>query len=180
MKITIVGKNIEVSDYLRTLTEKKVGKLQRYLKPETEVVVTLSVEKTRHICEVTIPFDGVLIRGEEVTGDMYASIDNVLDKLEKQISRHRTKLSRGLRADAFADFSAPAKESLSEPQRRIVRTKRFAYKPMDVEEAALQMELLGHSFFVFTNADTDEVNVLYLRKDGNLGLIEPGYTEDDD
>ena len=179
MKITIVGKNIEVSDYLRSLTEKKVGKLQRYLKPETEVLVTLSVEKTRHICEVTIPFDGVTIRGEEVTGDMYASIDNVLDKLEKQISRHRTKLSRDLRADAFSG-AEDADEELLEPARRIVRTKRFAYKPMDVEEAALQMELLGHSFFVFTNADTDEVNVLYLRKDGNLGLIEPGYTDDED
>ncbi len=139
--------------------------------------MTLSVERSRHICEVTIPFDGGIIRGEEVTGDMYASIDNVLDKLEKQISRYRTKLSRSLRAEA----ELPAlDEEDEEPARKIVRTKRFAYKPMSIEEAVLQMDLLGHSFYVFTNAVTDEVNVLYLRKDGNLGLIEPGYTEDDD
>jgi len=177
MKVNITGKNIEVSEYLKSLTEKKVSKLNRYFKPETEVNVTLSVERSRHICEVTIPFDGGIIRGEEVTGDMYASIDNVLDKLEKQISRYRTKLSRSLRAEA--EFPAESAEN-DAPVRKIVRTKRFAYKPMNLDEAALQMELLGHSFYVFTNAETDKVNVLYLRKDGNLGLIEPGYTEEDD
>ncbi len=177
MRINITGKNIEVSDYLKELTEKKVGKISRYFKPETEVNVTLSVERTRHICEVTIPFDGGIIRGEEVTGDMYASIDNVLDKLEKQISRYRTKLSRSLRAGV--EFP-PMQEEVEEPQRRIVRTKRFAYKPMGIDEAVLQMELLGHSFYVFTNAETDEVNVLYLRKDGNLGLIEPSNPQNDD
>jgi putative sigma-54 modulation protein len=177
MKINITGKNIEVSEYLRELTEKKVNKLSRYFKPGTEVNVTLSVERSRHICEVTIPFDGGIVRGEEVTGDMYASIDNVLDKLEKQISRYRTKLSRSLRAGV--ELPVLEKED-EEPARKIVRTKRFAYKPMSIDEAVLQMDLLGHSFFVFTNAETDEVNVLYLRKDGNLGLIEPGYVEDDD
>lgn len=177
MRINITGKNIEVSEYLKELTEKKVKKISRYFKPETEVNVTLSVERSRHICEVTIPFDGGIIRGEEVTGDMYASIDNVLDKLEKQISRYRTKLSRSLRAGV----ELPAlDEEDEEPARKIVRTKRFAFKPMSIEEAVLQMDLLGHSFYVFTNAVTDKVNVLYLRKDGNLGLIEPGYTEDDD
>ena len=178
MKINITGKNIEVSNYLRQLTEKKVGKLDRFFKPDTVAYVTLSVERNRHICEVTIPIDGGVIRGEEVTGDMYASIDNVLDKLEKQISRHRTRLERSLRDTAEISFDSAVDEE--EPERLIVRTKRFAYKPMSVEEAALQMELLGHSFYVFTNAETDQVNVLYLRKDGNLGLIEPGYTEDDD
>lgn len=177
MRINITGKNFEVSEYLKEVTEKKVSKLSRYFKPETVVFVTLSVERSRHICEVTIPFDGGIIRGEEVTGDMYASIDNVVDKLEKQISRYRTKLSRSLRAGV----ELPVLEEKDEkPARKIVRTKRFAYKPMSVEEAVLQMDLLGHSFFVFTNAKTDEVNVLYLRKDGNLGLIEPGFVEDDE
>jgi putative sigma-54 modulation protein len=177
MRINITGKNIEVSEYLKELTEKKVNKLSRYFKPGTEVYVTLSVERSRHICEVTIPFDGGIVRGEEVTGDMYASIDNVLDKLEKQISRYRTKLSRSLRTGVELPV---LDEKDVEPARKIVRTKRFAYKPMSIDEAVLQMDLLGHSFFVFTNAVTNEVNVLYLRKDGNLGLIEPGYVEDDD
>lgn len=176
MKINIVGKNIEVSNYLRSLVEKKVGKLERYFNEGTEVFVTLSVERNRHICEVTIPFGGAVIRGEEVTGDMYASIDNVLDKLEKQISRHRTKLEKRLRADLV--FESPL-EPEEEFTRKIVRTKRFAYKPMSVDEAVLQMDLLGHSFYVFTNAETDEVNVLYQRKDGNLGLIEPGFDEEE-
>lgn len=177
MKVNIVGKNLEVSDYLRDLTNKKIAKLERYLKPDTLVSVTLAVERSRHICEVTIPFDGIVLRAEEVTGDMYASIDNVLDKLERQIRRHRTKLARDLRAGI--EFP-PEDAAAEEPHREIVRTKRFAYKPMSVEEAVLQMDLLGHSFYVFTNADTDQVNVLYLRKDGNLGLIEPGFADDDD
>lgn len=177
MKVTIVGKNLEVSDYLRNLTDKKVAKLERFLKPDTQVSVTLAVERSRHICEVTIPFDGVVLRAEEVTGDMYASIDTALDKLERQIRRHRTKLARDLRAEI--DFPQ-AEDEADEPERRIVRTKRFAYKPMSVEEAALQMDLVGHSFFVFTNAETDQVNVLYLRKDGDLGLIEPGFGEEED
>jgi putative sigma-54 modulation protein len=182
MKITIVGKNIEVSDYLQSLVEKKVGKLERYFKPDTEVQVTLSVEKNRHICEVTIPFEGTIIRGEEITGDMYASVDNVLDKLEKQIYRHRTRLERKLREEAFDSSSLLYSDELPEetPSRKVVRTKRFAVKPMSLEEAILQMDLLGHSFFVFSNADSGEVNVLYLRADGNLGLIEPSYGEDDE
>lgn len=171
MRISIVGKNIEVSDYLKSLAEKKVSKLERYFKPDTEIIVTMSVEKNRHIVEVTVPFDGIMVRGEEVTGDMYASIDNVLDKLEKQIVRHRTKLEKRLRTDAFINDVQDLEE---EPQeRRVVRVKRFSIKPMSVEEAVMQMELLGHSFFVFTNAQSNEVNVLYMRKDGDLGLIEP-------
>lgn len=178
MNITIVGKNIEVSEYLRTLVEKKIGKLERYLKPATDVQIIMSVERNRHICEVTIPFDGMVIRGEESTGDMYASIDNVLDKLEKQISRHRTRLEKKLRDDAFTAADAPVYEQ--PVVRKIVRTKRFSIKPMSVEEAVLQMELLTHSFYVFMNAQTDELNVLYVRKDGNLGLIESSFEEEDD
>ena len=171
MQVTINGKNIEISEYLRDLTNKKVGKLDRYFPGDTEVQVTLSVEKNRHIVEITIPYAGGIIRGEEVTGDMYASIDSVIAKLEKQIIRHRTKLEKTLRyedAPEVEDFDDDEDEG---PQ--IVRVKRFSIKPMSVEEAALQMELLGHSFFVFTNDETNDMNVIYQRKDGNYGLIEP-------
>lgn len=176
MRISISGKNLEISDYLRDLVEKKVNKLERYFAQDTEVQVTLSVEKNRHIVEVTIPYDGGLIRAEEVTGDMYASVDNVLDKLEKQILRHRTRLEKSLRNDAFK-YDEPLfggnYEDFEEEASRIVRVKRFNIKPMDEEEAMLQLEMLGHSFYVFINADTGKMNVLYKRKDGNYGLIEP-------
>ena len=169
MKVTIVGKNLEVSDYLRNLTDKKVAKLERFLKPDTQVSVTLAVERSRHICEVTIPFDGVVLRAEEVTGDMYASIDTALDKLERQIRRHRTKLARDLRAEI--DFPQ-AEDEADEPERRIVRTKRFAYKPMSVEDAILEMNLLGHTFYMFNNIESGMIATVYRRRDGGCGLIE--------
>ena len=175
MRISITGKNIAVSDYLNDLVNKKVGKLERYFPQEAEVFVTLSVEKNRHIVEVTIPYDGGVIRGEEITGDMYASIDNVLDKLEKQIIRHRTKLEKCLRSGAFREME-PAlsmEDEAEEEGPSIVRVKRFAIKPMSEEEAMLQIEMVGHSFYVFLNSDTNQMNVLYKRKDGNYGLIEP-------
>ena len=176
MRISISGKNLEISEYLRDLVYKKASKLDRYFPQDAEAQVTLSVERNRHIVEVTIPHDGVIIRGEEVTGDMYASIDNVLDKLEKQIIRHRTKLEKNLRADAFR-YEEPlfggSYSDVEDEGPRIVRTKRFNIKPMSEEEAMMQLELLGHSFYVFINADTNLMNVLYRRKDGNYGLIEP-------
>ncbi len=170
MKITYTGKNMEVSEYLRELADKKLSKLERYFPADTEVQVTMAVEKNRHIIEVTIPYSGGIIRGEEVTSDMYASIDNVITKLEKQIIRHKAKLERTLRYEGDTDEYEYDEEEDEAP--RIVRVKRFSMKPMSVEEAALQMELLGHSFFVFTNDQTEEMNVLYRRKDGNYGLIE--------
>ena len=172
MRISITGKGMEVSDYLRELALKKLAKLDRYFPADTVAQVTMAVEKNRHIVEVTIPYGGGIIRGEEVTGDMYASIDNVIAKLERQIIRHRTKLEKSLKAEAFNDpFPGYAEEEDEGP--RVVKVKRFSIKPMSEEEAILQMELLGHSFFVFTNAETEDINVLYKRKDGNLGLIEP-------
>ena len=174
MRISINGKNIEVSDYLSDLVTKKVSKLDKYFPEDTEAHVTLSVEKNRHIVEITIPYSGGIIRGEEVSGDMYASIDTVIAKVEKQIMRHRTKLEKNLRAEAFAAHEASyAVDDEEEEEHKVVRVKRFAIKPMDVEEAVRQMELLGHSFYVFENAEDGEVNVLYQRKDGNYGLIEP-------
>ncbi len=176
MRITITGKNIEVSEYLSNLIAKKVSKLDKYFPENTEVHVAMAVEHNRHIMEVTIPYDGGLIRGEEVTGDMYASIDNVLAKLEKQIVRHRTRLEKNLRAGAFKISEPVYMESFDnaeQEERKVVRVKRFSIKPMDVDEAILQMELLGHSFYVFENADDGQINVLYQRKDGNYGLITP-------
>ncbi|MBR0135607.1 MAG: ribosome-associated translation inhibitor RaiA [Clostridia bacterium] len=172
MRISITGKNIEVSEYLRDLALKKMAKLDRYFPSDTVAQVTMAVEKNRHIVEVTIPYNGGIIRGEEVTGDMYASIDNVIAKLERQIIRHRTKLEKSLKAEAFNE---PFPEYVDEEDEgpKIVRVKRFSIKPMSVDEAVLQMELLGHSFFVFSNSETEDINVLYKRKDGNLGLIEP-------
>ena len=172
MRISITGKNIEVSDYLRDLAMKKMAKLDRYFPADTVAQVTMAVEKNRHIVEVTIPYAGGIIRGEEVTGDMYASIDNVIAKVERQIVRHRTKLEKNLKAEAF-DEPIPEFEEEEDEGPRVVKVKRFSIKPMSEEEAILQMELVGHSFFVFMNAETNDINVLYKRKDGNLGLIEP-------
>ena len=172
MNVTITGKNMEVTDYLKELALKKIEKLDKYFPQDTDVQVVMSVEKSRHIIEVTIPYRGGVIRGEEVTGDMYMSIDNVVAKLDRQIQKHKTRLSKSLRyeeAPANGDFYDDRESNGPE----IVRVKRFSMKPMSVEEAMLQMDLLGHSFFVFTNGETGDINVLYARKDGNYGLIEP-------
>ena len=178
MIITISGKNIEVSDYLEELINKKVSKLDKNFPKDTQAHVTLSVERNRHIVEVTIPYAGGIIRGEETSGDMYASVDNVLSKLEKQIVRHRTKLEKSLRAGAFRApepvyADAFTQDDLDEEAAKVVKVKRFDIKPMTVDEAMLQLEMLGHSFYMFTNGDTNQINVIYKRKDGNYGLIEP-------
>lgn len=174
MKIKITGKGMNISDYLKGVVLKKAEKLGRYFKPDTEMSVMLTIEKNRHIAEVTVPVDGILLRTEEATGDMYSSVDAVLKKLERKIRKHRTRLERRLHEDAFASDAA-VYEDLGEDEMipKLVRSKRFSIKPMDVEEAMMQMELIGHSFFVFRNAETNNVNVLYVRNDGNYGLIEP-------
>jgi len=177
MRTIVSGKNIDITDALKDRVEKRLNKFERYFSPDTEAHVTLSVEKNRHIIEVTIPFNGVILRGEEATGDMYTSIDNVVEKLERQMRRQKTKLERRNKDGniKFENWTVPAEEEFEDEEIRIVRTKRFAMKPMPTEEAVLQMELLGHNFFVFSNAETDEVNVVYKRKDGNYGLIEPEF-----
>jgi putative sigma-54 modulation protein len=174
MRISIAGKGMEVSDYLKEIVTKKVSKLQRYFNEDTEAHITMSIQKSRHIVEVTIPFDGVVLRGEEATGDMYASIDGVLKKLEKQIHKHRTALKKRLHEAAFASGDYEYQTELADEKMPVVvRTKKFIVKPMDLEEAKMQMELLGHQFFVYRNAKSQEINVLYKRNDGDLGLIEP-------
>lgn len=178
MRVKVSGKNIVVTDALKDKVNKKLSKFEKFFEQDVEVQATLSVEKGRHIFEVTIPFNGIIIRGEEATDDMYMSIDNVIEKLERQIRKQKTKLERkmkdfNLKFDTL--FDDIKDEDEEEEEIRIVKTKRFAIKPMPAEEAAMQMELLGHSFFVFSNSDTDDVNVIYKRKDGNYGLIEPEY-----
>lgn len=167
MNISVRGKNIQVTDALKEHVDKRIGKLEKYL-GDVEATATLVVEKNNHRIEVTIPVNGMIIRGEETTDDMYASIDLVVEKLEKQINKYRGKLSKKLRNLASIE-PTPAEDTVDE----VVRTKRFTIKPMPVEEAILQMNLLGHDFFVFSNAETMETNVVYKRNDGKFGLIEP-------
>lgn len=175
MKISINGKNLEVSEYISDVATKKLSKLNRYFAENTPVQVNLAVEKNRHIVEVTIPYEGRILRAEESTADMYASLDNVVYKLEKQVERLRTRSAKEHRAkQPVSDVPfIPMEEEEEAKAPRIVRNKRFEIRPMSEEEAMLQMEMLGHSFFVFENAQTGEINVLYTRKDGNYGLIEP-------
>jgi len=177
VRIIVRGKNLQVTDALRRYAEKRLSKLEKFLGENVEVQVTMSVARDRHIVEVTAVLDGYLLRGEEATGDMYSSIDLVLEKLEKQMEKYKTKLARRVKNNIFREWAEanPAQEEVNEAddEPKIVRTKRFPVKPMPVEEAILQMNLLGHNFFVFANAETEQVNVLYRRKDGNYGLIEP-------
>lgn len=174
MKFKIVGRNIEVTDALKDSIEKKIGRLDKYFNDNSEAKITLSVEKNRQIIEVTIPTNGVILRGEESKSDMYAAIDCVVDKIERQIIKHKTKIERRGDYTQSLRFSEIPSE-IEEEETKVVKTKRFALKPMDVEEAVLQMDLLGHNFFVYRCSETDEVNVLYKRKDGNYGLIEPEF-----
>ena len=175
MKITVSGKNMAVTDALRNTVEKKLNKLEKYFNENVEVNSTVSVEKSRHIFEVTIPFTRTILRAEEVTDDMYTSIDKAVDVLERQIRKHKTKLQKRHHNGGTIKFENISLLDQDENDPKIVKTKKFAMKPMDEEEAVLQMELIGHSFFVFKNAETDEVNVVYRRKDGNYGLIEPEF-----
>ncbi|MBA5851391.1 ribosome-associated translation inhibitor RaiA [Clostridium sp. cel8] len=176
MKITVKGKNIVVTDALKNTVEKKLSKLDKYFNPGVEAHVTLSVQKNSQIVEVTIPFGGVILRGEEKNDDMYASIDLVLDKLEGQIRKQKTKLLKRKRSSESLKFKfIPDQKDNEKKENKIVKTKKFAIKPMDAEEAVLQMELLGHNFFVYQSAESGEVNVVYKRKDGDYGLIEPEF-----
>ena len=173
MRFKITGKNIEVTDGLKKAIEDKIGKLDKYFSTEITANVTLSVERDRQKIEVTIPVKGSIIRAEEVSSDMYVSIDLVEEIIERQLRRYKTRIVNSKQAGG--DFSAQyiEKEYDDEPEIKIVRSKKFGIKPMDPEEACIQMDLLGHSFYVFSNSETDEVNVVYKRKNGTYGLIEP-------
>ena len=176
MKIIINGKNIDITEGLKERVSKKIGKLEKFFSSETEAHVTLSVQRTRQIAEVTISFNGIVLRAEESNEDMYTSIDKTIDLLERQIRKNKTRLERRLHNNEFKIENLTFEEEIPEEREfKVVRSKRFAVKPMDVEEAILQMNLLGHEFFLFDNAESKQVNVIYKRKDGNYGLIEQEF-----
>lgn len=177
MRFIISGKNIDVTPGLRETVEHKLGKLERYFTPDTEIIVTLSVEKERQKIEVTIPVKGHIIRSEQVSNDMYVSIDLVEEVIERQLRKYKNKLvARHQEGGNFRqEFFDSEYVTEDDDEVRIVRTKRFGIKPMYPEDACIQMDLLGHDFFVFCNAETDEVNVVYRRKNGTFGLIEPEF-----
>ncbi|GGC82960.1 ribosome hibernation promotion factor [Thalassobacillus devorans] len=183
MNYNIRGENLEVTEAINDYVEKKVGKLERYFdEPVTsEVHVNLSVYNDEQEIEVTIPMKNLLLRAEERHTDLYAAIDLVVDKLERQIRKHKTKVNRKFRQEGAPKYVFAELEKEAERQNgasddddiEIVRQKRFDLKPMDSEEAVLQMDMLGHNFYVYTNAETNETNVVYRRRDGKYGLIEP-------
>ncbi len=175
MNYIISGKNIEVTEGLKNAVYDKLSKLEKYFAEDTAIQVTFSVEKERQKIEVTIPMKGHIIRAEQISDDMYVSIDLVLEVIERQITRHKKKLidkeqNAAYLRDAFIDEDIEDDDDI-----QIVRSKKFAVKPMYPEDACIQMDLLGHNFFVFRNAETDEVNVVYKRKGNTYGLIEPEF-----
>ena len=179
MKLQIIAKNnMEVSEAIRAYIEKKVGKLGRYLPTLDESKVEISREGTklpeqRFTVQVTIDSRGVLIRAQEKSKDMHTAIDKVVDVLSKRIERYKGKLYDKNRGVSFARQGAAIEEEEIEAPKRVVKTKHFLVKPMPIDEAISQMELLGHDFFLFLDADTERLNLLYRRDDGNYGLIEP-------
>lgn len=177
MKINITGKNIELTDGLKTAVNDKLSKLDKYFTDDTTVNVTLSVEKDRQKIEVTIPIKGQIIRSEQVSNDMYVSIDLVEEVIERQLRKYRTKLvsKQNEPKEFFQEDFIEDDDDEEDSQIKIKRTKHFGIKPMYPEDACVQMELLGHDFFVFRNAETDEVNVVYKRRGNTYGLIEPEF-----
>jgi len=187
MNITVYGKNFDVTPSLKDYARDKMQKLEKYFEDiPMEVHITMEVEKERHIVEVTAYVKGLILRGEEETTDMYASLDGVIDKVERQIHKYKTRIHNKMieRKQEYKEEYMEEREEMirkrKEPEEdefepKIVKTKQFAMKPMDVQEAVMQMDLIGHDFFVFSNADTNEVNVVYKRRDGNYGLIEPTF-----
>ena len=177
MKFIIVGNNIDVTPSLKETVEHKLGKLERYFTPDTEIHVTLSVQREHQKIEVTIPVKGNIIRSEQESTDMYVSIDLVEEVIERQLRKYKNKLiARHQEGNNFNKELFEAEEAYDDGDIKIVRSKKFGIKPMFPEDACVQMELLGHSFFVFCNAETDEVCVVYRRKDGTFGLIEPEFS----
>lgn len=177
VQMNIRGENVKVTQAIHDYAQKKLDKLERYFdQPLTNVKVNVKVYKVGQKVEVTIPVNGTVLRAEETNQDVYAAIDIVVDKLERQIHKYKTRLNRKSRQVAKKSVDnylvPPTNDEDKEETIDIVRKKRFDLKPMDPEEAVLQMELLGHGFFVFHNADTDETNIVYKRKNGKYGLIE--------
>lgn len=174
MRIKITGRNIELTEGLKKAVEDKLNKLEKYFTPDTDVYVTLSVEKERQKVEVTIPMKGNYIRSEQVSNDMYVTIDLVEEVIERQLKKYRTKIvTKQQNASTVFKQDFLNEKSEDDEEIKIIRTKKFDMKPMYPEDACVQMELLGHDFYVFINAETEAVNVVYKRKGNTYGLIEP-------
>ncbi len=172
MKITITGRNMKVGTRLTERIEKKLAKMNKYFKDDVEAQVKLSHENSvRQIVEITLYLDGSILRAEETSNDMYMSIDKAIARLEGQIRRHRTKLEKRLHEEVVVE--AVEEVAWEEPAEEIVRVKRFEVKPMSVEDAIAQMDMLGHSFFLFVNSETGITSVIYRRNDGGIGMLEP-------
>ena len=173
MRYIISGKNLDITEGLRSAVMEKLGKLERYFTPDTEVHVTLSVEKERQKIEVTIPVKGNIIRSEQSSTDMYVSIDLVEEVIERQLRKYKTKIVNQQQAGGNFQKEFVEDEFLEDEEVNIIRTKKFGIKPMYPEDACVQMELLGHNFFAFVNAETDDISVVYKRKGGTYGIMEP-------
>lgn len=173
MNFIISGKNIDVTEGLKSAVQDKLSKLERYFTPDTEIIVTMSVEKDRQKIEVTIPVKGNIIRSEQTSNDMYVSIDLVEEVIERQLRKYKRKITDKHQEGGNFQKAFMENDYVEDEEVQIIRTKRFGMKPMYPEDACVQMELLGHNFFVFRNAETDEVNVVYKRKGNTYGLIEP-------
>ena len=175
MQTSVTFKNIDPSDHLKSYVGDKLDRFDRFLDNPAEANVVLAVEKFRHIAEINISGDRLSINGKEETVDMYSAIDMVLDKLEKQIKKNKEKIrerrsgSKNRNRELLDDISSPPDDDLE----RQIKVRNIEYKPMDVEEAVLQMDLIEDNFLVFTNARSDKINVLYRRRDGHYGLIQP-------
>ena len=175
MKLTITSRNMVVTPAITKRIEKKTETMGRYLWPETEMQIKMTKEKARRVVEITVPMGkNVILRSEGSAEDnLFLAIDKALAKMERQIRKHRTKLGKNLREE-IPDVPEYIEEDQAEEQeRKLVKRKTFPVRPMSVEDAMIEMELLGHNFFAFVNIDTERTNVLYLRKDGDLGLLEP-------
>lgn len=177
MKTTITAKDMVVTPGITNRVLKKTQTMGKYLRPDTEMFVRMRREKAQRIVEITVPINGVLLRAEASSEDnLFMSIDRALAKLEKQILRHRTRLDKKLREEIAADTQPEFIEDLSaadQEDRQVVRSKTYTVRPMSQEDAVMQMDMLGHSFFVYVDVDSSQTQVLYLRKDGNLGVLIP-------
>lgn len=172
MKTTIVARKMDLTDGMKDYVEKKLNKLDKFFDDDAEAKITMSVEKSRQKIEATIYSHNTIFRVEQITSDMYVTMDKIIDDMERQIRKHKTRLEKRLRKDAFTDmgvYDVPVDE---EKEFNIIKTKSLTTKPMSNEEAILQMNLLGHSFFVFKNSENEQNNIVYKRKDGNYGIIE--------
>ena len=175
MKLSIQARNMVVTPGITKRIEKKTETMGKYLRSETEMQIRMRKEKNDlRVVEITVPMgNNVILRSEAVDQNLFVAIDQALAKIERQIRKHRTKLAKRLRDDAFTEVPEYYEEEQEEEERKVVRRKTFPVRPMSVEDAIIEMEMLGHSFFAFVNIDTDQTNVLNLRKDGNLGMLEP-------